>query len=157
MTNGIEVRTRPTLTLNERAKSPICRHLLDVTCLMFHWEAEIAMGKMKEKELGRQREEPRLPLFIYTPKDSRVRFLAPKHTSRLLFLSEVPHSTERLGDRAEASWGQRTSVHPPQPLHDISHFGPRCQKRVYACMDVCWQSMLLICIENVHFVTCMLV
>lgn len=53
------------------------------------------------------------PVFIYTTKDSSLRFLAPKHTSRLLFQSEVPHSAKRLGDRTEASWGQRTSVQTP--------------------------------------------
>lgn len=84
--------------------------------LVFHWQAEMGIGKIKERK--RNREEPMhppspLPLFIYTPKDSRLRFLAPKHTSRLLFLSEVPHSAERLGDMAEESWGQGTSVHPP--------------------------------------------
>lgn len=52
-----------------------------------------------------------LPLFIYTPKESRLRFLAPKHTSRFLFWSEVAHSTKRLGDRTAASWGRRTSAH----------------------------------------------
>lgn len=128
----IEAIRGKALRLKEQSKSPICRHLFDITCLMFHWEAEIAMGEMKEraKETERGTNAPPLPLFIYTPKDSGLGFLAPKHTSRLLFLSEVPHSTERLGDRAEASWGQGTSVHPPQPLHDISHFGHLCQKCV---------------------------
>ena len=113
---------------------------------MFHWQAEIAMGEMKESELGRQREEPTPPslptLFLYPPKDSGLRFLAPKHTSRLLFPSEVPHSTERLGDRAEASWGQRTSVHPTQPLHDISHSGHLCWRRVctWMCGIACVQK-----------------
>lgn len=51
-----------------------------------------------------------LPLFIYTPKDSRLGFLAPKHTSRLLFWLEVAHSTQRLGDRPEASCSCRTSA-----------------------------------------------
>lgn len=73
----------------------------------FHWSIKIVMSRIKEEELRRQQEEqgpvaPH-PLFIYTPKDSRLRFLAPKHTSRLLFLSEVPHSAKRLGDRAEVS------------------------------------------------------
>lgn len=118
---------------------------------MFHWEAEIAMGKMKERDLGRQRERERnqrpIPLFIYTTKDSRLRFLAPKHTSRLLFLSEVPHSTKRLGDRAEASWGQRTSVHPPS-LYMTFHFGHLCQRS--ACVHKCVAGHVLMCTKNVY-------
>lgn len=70
---------------------------------------------MKKTWLKRQREiqgvQKLLLFFIYIPQDSRLRFLAPKHTSRLLFWSEVLHSTKRLGDRSEALWGQGT-VHP---------------------------------------------
>lgn len=103
------------------------------------------MGKMKERDLGRQRERERnqrpIPLFIYTTKDSRLRFLAPKHTSRLLFLSEVPHSTKRLGDRAEASWGQRTSVHPPS-LYMTFHTLATSARGVHVYINV-WQSMCL--------------
>jgi len=106
-----------------------------------------------------------LPLLIYTPKDSRLRFLAPKHTSRLLFPSEVPHSTERLGDRAEASWGQRTSVCPPtQSLHDISLFGYPCQGSnvwqivhmyekcllgVYTCIYYVYKTFCSLCVASV--------
>lgn len=109
--------------------------------VLSYWEAGIAMDKVKERDPGRQREEPTppLPLFIYTPKDSGLRFLAPKHTSRFLFLSEVPHSTKRLGDRAEASWGRRTSVHPPS-LYMTFHALATSARRVYASMDA-WQIM----------------
>lgn len=79
--------------------------------------------RKKSRETERGTIAP-LPLFIYTPKDSRLRFLAPKHTSRFLFLSEVPHSTKRLGDRAEASWGQRTSVHPPAFIWHFTRWPP---------------------------------
>lgn len=95
----------------------------------FIWKLS-AIVKMKEKgatelESGTNAS---VPLFIYTPKDSRLRFLAPKHTSRLLFLSEVPHSTKRLGDRAKASWGQRTSVHPPSLYVTFHTLATSCQK-----------------------------
>lgn len=85
-----------------------------------------------------------VPLFIYTPKDSGLRFLAPKHTSRLLFLSEVPHSTKRLGDRAKASWGQRTSVHPPSLYVTFHTLATSCQKIVWrASADVNQKVILL--------------
>lgn len=45
--------------------------MFDIACSMSHREAEIAMGKMKERELGRQREGPVCPpptLYLYTPK-----------------------------------------------------------------------------------------
>lgn len=85
-----------------------------------------------------------VPLFIYTPKDSRLRFLAPKHTSRLLFLSEVPHSTKRLGDRAKASRGQRTSVHPPS-LYVIFHtLATSCQKIVWRASANLNQKVILL-------------
>lgn len=92
-----------------------------------------------------------LPLFIYTPKDSRLRFLAPKHTSRLLFPSEVPHSTERLGDRAEASWGQNTSVHPPS-LYTTFHT-LAASASTERCVDV-WQGHVLICSKNINVHVC---
>lgn len=124
--------------------------------MIFPCEAKIVTGKIKEKWLRRQREEPTpplLPLFIYTPKDSRLRFLAPKHTSRFLFQSEVPHSTERLGDRAEASWGQGTSV--PQAIHDISHSGYLCQgmnvwQSAHVC--ACWKKRRLLYAKTVRYV-----
>lgn len=124
---------------------------------MSHWEAEIGDGQDERKratETEKRNQNPPLPLplFIYTPKDSRLRFLAPKHTSRLLFPSEVPHSTERLGDRAEASRGQGTSVQPAaQPLRDISHFGHLCQES--ACVHGRTEAeRVLVRAENVCFV-----
>lgn len=47
---------------------------------MFHWQAEIAMGEMKERELGRQREEPTPPLpalFLY-PQRQRAKISGTK-------------------------------------------------------------------------------
>lgn len=96
------------------------------------------MSKIKEEKRGTNTP---LPFFIYTPKDSRLRFLAPKHTSRLLFLSEVPHSTERLGDRSEASWGQGTSVYAPS---------------LYMTFHTCWLALPEKCVcEIVHMQMCM--
>lgn len=96
------------------------------------------MRKIKEEKRGTN---VPLPPFIYTPKDSRVRFLAPKHTSRLLFLSEVPHSTESLGDRTEASVYATI-------LYMIFHTWANCARKVHICVIVktyanIWRTWLL--------------
>lgn len=85
-----------------------------------------------------------IPVFIYTTKDSRLRFLAPKHTSRLLFPSEVPHSTKRLGDRAKASWGQRTSVYPPSLYVTFHTLATSCQKVVWRASANLNQKVVLL-------------
>ena len=101
--------------------------------------------RKRATETEKRRTNAPLPLFIYTPKDSRLRFLAPKHTSRLLFLSEVPHSIERLGDRAEASWGQGTSVHP-HSLYMTFHTLATSARR--ECVHKCVADHVCMCTVN---------